>query len=77
MVSLRSLIVGAALLVAPVIAAVTPAQIADGIKSITDKSRALQAPAQSITILNAPLIVIGQGPFPVCLCLRSFRVYTR
>lgn len=45
-------------------AAATPQQIADGIKSITQKSQALQAPAQSITILNAPLIVIGQGPFP-------------
>ncbi|KAI0112456.1 hypothetical protein GGR51DRAFT_557038 [Nemania sp. FL0031] len=45
-------------------AAATPQQIADGIKSITQKSQELQAPAQSITILNAPLIVIGQGPFP-------------
>ncbi|KAI1129343.1 hypothetical protein F5Y10DRAFT_238398 [Nemania abortiva] len=45
-------------------AAATPQQIADGIKSITQKSQALQGPAQSITILNAPLIVIGQGPFP-------------
>ncbi len=75
MVSLRSLIVGAALLVAPVIAAATPQQIADGIKLITEKSKALQAPAQSITIVNAPLIAIGQGPFPVCLCSRGFRVH--
>ncbi|KAI0421618.1 hypothetical protein F5X98DRAFT_370746 [Xylaria grammica] len=48
-------------------AALSPQQIADGIKSITAKSQALQAPAQSITVLNAPLIVIGQGPFPVLI----------
>ncbi|KAJ2995715.1 hypothetical protein NUW58_g1194 [Xylaria curta] len=47
--------------------AASPQQIADGIKSITQKSQALQAPAQSITILNAPLIVIGQGPFPTII----------
>ncbi|GAP84402.1 hypothetical protein SAMD00023353_0702220 [Rosellinia necatrix] len=45
-------------------AALTPQQIADGIRLITQKSQALQAPAQSITALNGPLIVIGQGPFP-------------
>ncbi|KAF2971020.1 hypothetical protein GQX73_g2597 [Xylaria multiplex] len=48
-------------------AALSPQQIADGIKSITAKSQALQAPAQSITILNAPLIAIGQGPFPALI----------
>ncbi|KAI1826794.1 UVI-1 [Xylaria intraflava] len=49
---------------ASAMAAATPQQIADGIKSITQKSQALEAPAQSITIVNAPLIIIGQGPFP-------------
>lgn len=44
----------------------TPAQVVDNLKMITQKSQALQAPAQSITILNTPLIVVGQGPFPVC-----------
>ncbi|GAP87006.1 putative uvi-1 protein [Rosellinia necatrix] len=48
-------------------AALTPQQLADGIKSLTQKSQRLQAPAQSITIVNAPLIVIGQGPFPVLI----------
>ncbi|KAI0515031.1 hypothetical protein F5B22DRAFT_656519 [Xylaria bambusicola] len=46
------------------LAALSPQQIADGIKLITAKSQALQAPAQSITLLNAPLITVGQGPFP-------------
>ncbi|KAL2148068.1 hypothetical protein VTI28DRAFT_124 [Corynascus sepedonium] len=64
MVSLRSLVAGAALMAASVLAAATPQQIADGIRAITQKSQALQPVAQSITVLNAPLIVIGQGPFP-------------
>jgi hypothetical protein len=67
MVSLRSLIAAAALIAAPVMAAVTPTQLTDGIKKVTMQSQMLQADAQSITILNAPLIIIGQGPFPVCL----------
>ncbi|TLD07510.1 hypothetical protein PgNI_10772 [Pyricularia grisea] len=45
-------------------AALTPAQMVSNIQMLTQKSQALQAPAQSITILNGPLIVIGQGPFP-------------
>lgn len=51
---------------APAKRALTPDTVADGIKLLTAKSQALQGPAQSITIINAPLIVIGQGPFPVC-----------
>ncbi|KAI0395171.1 UVI-1 [Xylariaceae sp. FL0594] len=47
--------------------ALTPQQIADGLGRITDESRALQEPAESITIVNAPLIVIGQGPFPTII----------
>lgn len=44
--------------------ALTPAQIVDNIRMLTSKSQALQAPANSITIVNGPLIIIGQGPFP-------------
>ena len=73
MVSLRSLVIGAVTLMAATVnGAATPQQIVDGINSITQKAQALQAPAQSISILNAPLIIIGQGPFPVCLRLRYF-----
>jgi hypothetical protein len=39
-------------------------QIVDNLKSLTDKNKNLQAPAQSITIVNGPLIIVGQGPFP-------------
>ncbi|KAH6685307.1 UVI-1 protein [Plectosphaerella plurivora] len=42
----------------------TPSQVVDNIKSLTTKSQALQAPAQSISIINGPLIVVGLGPFP-------------
>lgn len=48
----------------PVIAQITPAQVVKNINMITQKSQALQAPAQSITIINGPLVIIGQGPFP-------------
>ncbi|KAK3988382.1 hypothetical protein QBC44DRAFT_292940 [Cladorrhinum sp. PSN332] len=65
MVSLRTLVTSAvAFMAAPSLAALTPAQIIDGINALTTKSRALQTPAQSITLVNSPLIVIGQGPFP-------------
>jgi hypothetical protein len=39
-------------------------QIVDNLNSLTEKSQKLQAPAQSITIINGPTIIIGQGPFP-------------
>ncbi|KAK1981209.1 hypothetical protein LZ30DRAFT_720924 [Colletotrichum cereale] len=42
----------------------TPAQIVDNIKMITQKSQALQGPAQSVSLISGPLILIGQGPFP-------------
>ncbi|KAK5651779.1 hypothetical protein OQA88_11646 [Cercophora sp. LCS_1] len=68
MLSLRSIVTGAlAMTAATASAAATPQQIADGLRSLTQKHQALQAPAQSITILNAPLIVIGQGPFPIII----------
>ncbi|KAI9146826.1 hypothetical protein HJFPF1_13394 [Paramyrothecium foliicola] len=47
-----------------VMGALSAKQMVDNIRTLTTKSQALQAPSQSITILNGPLIVIGQGPFP-------------
>ncbi|KAJ0363792.1 hypothetical protein COL154_005361 [Colletotrichum chrysophilum] len=43
----------------------TPSQVVSNINMLTQKSEALQAPAESITIVNGPLIVAGQGPFPM------------
>lgn len=65
MVSSRKLLVSAAALAAPTNAVLTPAQIVGSIQVLTTKSQLLQAPAQSITILNAPLVIVGLGPFPV------------
>jgi hypothetical protein len=65
MVSFRTIFTSALALSAPVMAALTPAQVVDNIKMLTQKSQALQAPAQSINAVNGPLVIIGQGPFPV------------
>lgn len=64
MVAIQNLFTAALALATPIAAAITSTQMVDNIKMITTKSQALQAPAQSITIINSPLIVIGQGPFP-------------
>jgi len=63
MVSLRNIVAAIALSM-PVMAVTTPAQVVDNIKMLTQKSQALQAPAQSISLLNGPLVIVGLGPFP-------------
>ncbi|EHK97582.1 UVI-1h [Glarea lozoyensis ATCC 20868] len=63
MVSIRNILAAMALSI-PVIAQTTPAQVVQNIQLITQKSQALQTPAQTINILNGPLILIGQGPYP-------------
>jgi hypothetical protein len=45
-------------------AALTAPQIVDNLNMLTTKSRNLQIPANQISIINGPLIVIGLGPFP-------------
>jgi hypothetical protein len=42
----------------------TAAEIINGINALTSQLQALQAPANSINIVNGVLIIIGQGPFP-------------
>lgn len=41
----------------------SPSQVVSDLKELIQKSQALQAPAQSISVENGPLIVIGQGPY--------------
>lgn len=65
MVSLRFLTASAISAAAPLVLALTAQEIVGNINELTTLSQALQAPAQSITVLNGPLILIGQGPFPV------------
>lgn len=48
-------------------AAMSAQQVVNNIKNITTQSQALQVPAQTISIINGPLIVVGQGPFTVLL----------
>jgi len=64
MVSFRNFFTAAVALSVPIAAQLSPAQVVSNIKMLTSKSQALQAPAQSITVINGPLIIIGQGPFP-------------
>ncbi|KAK2752022.1 hypothetical protein CKAH01_06308 [Colletotrichum kahawae] len=42
----------------------TPAQVVSNINMVTEKSQALQAPAQEITAVNGALLAVGMGPFP-------------
>lgn len=65
MVSFRTILTSALAISAPVLAQLSPAQVVDNLQVVTQKSQALQAPAQSITVVNGPLIIVGQGPFPV------------
>ncbi|KAI4648077.1 hypothetical protein J4E93_004488 [Alternaria ventricosa] len=64
MVSFRNFFTAALAFSVPISAAITPAEVVTNIKSITQKSQALQSPAQSISVVNGPLVLIGQGPFP-------------
>ncbi len=67
MVSIHSILTGAvAFLSSSATADTTPQQVADDINQLTQKSQALHGTAQSITALNAPLIVLQEGPFRVC-----------
>jgi hypothetical protein len=68
MVSIRTLAASAVTLMAlPFCAAqLSASDIVTNVNLLTSKSQALQAPAQSINIVNGPLIVVGLGPFPVC-----------
>lgn len=42
----------------------TPSQVVSYIQDLTQKSQALQDPANSISTINGPLLVVGQGPYP-------------
>ncbi|KAH8724418.1 UVI-1 [Phaeosphaeriaceae sp. PMI808] len=66
MVSFRTIFT-AALALTPIAAQITPSQVVDNIKVLTAKSQQIQAPALSISIINGPLLIIGQGPFPVII----------
>ena len=56
--------------------ALATADVVANLATLESKARALQAPAQSLTIFNGPLIVVGQGPFPVSTILPGNRTCT-
>ncbi|KAL2170751.1 hypothetical protein VTG60DRAFT_4499 [Thermothelomyces hinnuleus] len=62
MVSLRSLVAGAVIFAAPVLAALSPLQITSGLRQLALKSTNLNPAAQRIHGFNAGLMIIGQGP---------------
>jgi hypothetical protein len=45
----------------------TADDIISGINSITSQLQSLQAPANSLNIINGTLIIVGQGPWPQIL----------
>lgn len=66
MVSLRSVVAAVALVAAPVMA-FTAAQVADGLNELANKARDLSPVADSITPINAALLLLNMGPYPVYL----------
>lgn len=67
MVSIHSILTGAvAFLASSTTAETTAQQVVGDINQLAQKSQALHGTAQNITALNAPLIMLEQGPFRVC-----------
>ncbi|KAH6649552.1 hypothetical protein F5144DRAFT_635289 [Chaetomium tenue] len=62
MVSFRSLIASATLIATPLMAALTPTQLYDAIDKMAQDSHDLQAVAESVTVVNAQLVYVEQGP---------------
>jgi LPS O-antigen subunit length determinant protein (WzzB/FepE family) len=48
-------------------ATVSSAVVVQSINTLTIKTQNLIEPANQLTVLNAPLLIIGQGPWPVRL----------
>lgn len=42
----------------------TPTQVVSYLQELSRKLQAIQEPAQTISLINGPLIVVGQGPIP-------------
>ncbi|KAK4244525.1 hypothetical protein C7999DRAFT_35132 [Corynascus novoguineensis] len=64
MVSFRSLVAGVALIAAPVMAAISSTELVERINDLAGKVQAVQIPVQSMTVVSAPLVVLGRGPLP-------------
>ncbi|KAH7084179.1 hypothetical protein FB567DRAFT_550204 [Paraphoma chrysanthemicola] len=64
MLSLPTILTSLLAIAAPIAAQSPSAQIVANLELLTSKTEALQPIASSISIINGPLIIIGQGPFP-------------
>lgn len=49
-------------------AQITSTVVVTNINTLTVKSQNLIEPAKQLSILNAPQLLLGLGPWPVCLC---------
>lgn len=47
-------------------------QVISNLQTLTTKTQQLQGPAQTLNMLNAPLVVVGQGPMPVSTISQAF-----
>lgn len=50
---------------AAVASAIPASQVADNIDNLSSMSRDLQTPSKGLTVLDGPLLLTGQGNFPV------------
>ena len=51
----------------------TANDVVRNIESLTTKSSSIIPSAQQLSAFNAPLLLVGQGPWPVCaFCLPAF-----
>ena len=51
------------------VAQLGPTEVVANVNALTDKCKSLVAPAQQLSIVNAPLLLIGQGPWVVRVLL--------
>jgi hypothetical protein len=65
MVSFRTIATAALALAAPIYAQSTPAQIVTDLNTLTQQAQNLQKVANTITIVNAPLGLVGQGNYVI------------
>jgi hypothetical protein len=67
-----------ALLTVPIFARpISTYEVAPAIRELTTIVKTLQKHSHSITLFNAPFIMISQGPFPVGVKISSFQNGTR
>ncbi|KAF2844693.1 hypothetical protein T440DRAFT_548076 [Plenodomus tracheiphilus IPT5] len=67
MVSFHKILLSSMALASPITAQITPDQLVTNIKTLTQKSQSLLAPAQNISIANLSLPAVGEGSLPAII----------